>query len=72
MNTTMVHIFIFPAVDRLEADWPRKGAPQTAAVVHTAPHVLVVRQNAPRIAAHTADAAERRTVDPCFGGGLRC
>jgi len=72
MNTRMVDMSIFPAVDKLEADWPRKGAPQTVAVVHTVPHVLAVRQNAPRIADHTADAAERRTVDPCFGGGLRC
>jgi len=41
------------------------------AVAHTAPHMLAVRQTAPRIAAHTAVAAERRTVDPWSGCGLR-
>jgi len=64
-------MFIFPAGDRLEADRPRKVASQIAAVVHTAPHMLVVRQTAPRMAAHTAVAAEHRTVDPWSGGGLR-
>jgi len=64
-------MFIFPAGDRLEADRLRKVASQIAAVVHTAPHMLAVRQTAPRIADHTAMAAERRAVDPCFGGGLR-
>jgi len=60
-------MFIFPAGDRLEAEI----ASQIAAVAHTAPHMLVVRQTAPRIADLTAVAAERRTVDPCFVGCLR-